>query len=183
MDMFDDRDTIQKAQNRLRAAYSRLRIDGILVFCEVYARTNSIAEAGKAAGWKATIEKRGKELLDDPLCMDLIDTYRESLATKYDRLAMNAGKNIGDITVSGTRTDLLAADEKRVLLAKFARLAGQTMDPKDITNAIKSLAELNKMDGDLAAIKQEVTSKIEYADHSDEQLDAEIERLHKQLTH
>ena len=180
-----DDDRIDRCEQRVMTKYPANR-ERVVEFCRIYASINDIDKAANQMRWRnAKLKEMAKRIIDDPLCQAFIDALREAEILEVDRLARNAGTPIGNLAVQATRTDILTADDKRVLLARFARFAADTMGPQDIRNAISALAELNRMDGDLAAIKQEVsgTMKHEYADHDDEQLDAEIERLQKQLSH
>lgn len=55
-----------------------------------------------------------------------------------------------------------------------------TSEMKDPKAAISAVAELNKMDGDLAAIKTENKHMHDFSELSDSELDAEIERTRQE---
>lgn len=173
---------IKLAEGRLAKTLRPEMVDKILMFCRSYAESNDLIEAGKRAGWKSGLEKRGKAVLDNPLCEDLINIYREEWAATHDRLALSQGINIGDLQVLATRTDILNAEDKRIMLSSIARNA---CDLAEFRAAIAAINELNKMDGDLAPAKTEVKGKLEhahsYADHTDEQLEAAILDIEKEL--
>lgn len=175
---------LERAESRVKASRADPRTaEKVLKFCKAYSQNNDIAESAKEAGCKTRIESFGKAILDDLLCQHLIDCYREKWAIDNDRLAMNAGIDIGNISAQATRKDIITAEDKRVLLSKFARLAGDTMDAKDIRNAISSISEMNKMDGDLAPTKSETKGTVEhkYESLSDDELNRKIAELERQL--
>ena len=171
-------DLIEKAKSRIRKKHTHgQKADKAIRYAEAYAMTNNSPEAAKVVGCS---RQYARSLLDDPLVEDLVNLYREREFTAIDAAAIRGGKNIGQLDAMATRDDILCAQAKRILLSRIARGA---VDLGEFKSAISAVAELNKMDGDLAPTKSQVDAKVQHEHDlsglSATEIDAEIAKLQK----
>lgn len=116
-------------------------------FCQQYILTGNAAQAYRNAydtqAKPETVQNKAYVLLK-----------RDDIRARVEILRQSAQK---EFTVS--------AEEKRKLLYELAMTCSQTSDdtgkPMNPSAVISAIAELNKMDGHLAAIKQDIRANVE----------------------